>query len=520
MKRSMLNLRSLLMTTSLVTSTACLVTSTACLVTSTVGGGLAQSALGQDAEPRYRTLPLDPAGEKRRKEKDDLFNPEKFNVSGIEAYYRENLLPRLFQENAASMNEARAELIADIEKVENKSRNNAKILEDYNKMLTRILLDVISTADTSGKLAHPSARVLAAVVAGRLNRQAMQSQAGLPDPEATKILLRIFAPTENDGMVAAALTQLPRHWVLPGMDATKMEQARKRFVTNAETFLAAQKPGARGHEEESYLRELLIENLTIIANGESESAKAARPLLLSLLKPALQKYKSESEWLVETAVQSFGQIDKPELTPEEIVDFETRTIKFLQASLRSWNRRCAQTTYSLGGKLGSGGMAGDAGSDMQDGGGGGGKPGGGGRFGQPGNQNKKNPFDEQTKEVKVARRILQQRLEKIHYGLNGYGKANATTPTKGLIVVAEEGRKSKLDDVIVAIEAVQKALNDEKVGELGQLISTTRASISELQTACEAIVGSDGQFDLAVEPDASEGNDSESEEGSGDEFDK
>jgi hypothetical protein len=530
MKRSMLNLRSLLMTTSLVTSTPCLVTSTpclvtstACLVTSTVGGGIAQSAVGQDAEPRYRTLPLDPAGEKRRKEKDDLFNPEKFNVSGIEAYYRENLLPRLFQENAASMNEARAELIADIEKVENKSRNNAKILEDYNKMLTRILLDVISTADTSGKLAHPSARVLAAVVAGRLNRQAMQSQAGLPDPEATKILLRIFAPTENDGMVAAALTQLPRHWVLPGMDATKMEQARKRFVTNAETFLAAQKPGARGQEEESYLRELLIENLTIIANGESESAKAARPLLLSLLKPALQKYKSESEWLVETAIQSFGQIDKPELTPEEIVDFETRSIKFLQASLRSWNRRCAQTNYTLDGSGGkfSGGMLGEGGGDTPDGDGGG-KPGGGGgggKFGQPSNPNRnKNPFEEQPKEVKVARRILQQRLEKIHYGLNGYGKANPATPTKGLIAVVEESHKAKLNDVIAAIEAVQKALNDEKVGQLGQLINTTRTSISELKTACEAIVGSDGQFDLAVEPDSSDGN--ESEEGSGDDFDK
>ncbi|MFN6129377.1 MAG: hypothetical protein ACK5AC_15560 [Planctomycetota bacterium] len=516
MKRFMPNLQSLLKTT-------CVVASTVCLVTSTIGGWLAQSAIGQDAEPRYRTLPLDPAGEKRKKEKDDLFNPEKFNVAGIEAYYRENLLPRLLQENAASMNEARVELIADIEKVENKGKSNPKMLEDYNKMLARILLDVISTKDQNGKLAHPSARIVAAVVAGRMNRQTSNSSGGLPEPEATKILLRIFAPTENDGLVAAALTHLPRHWVWPGMDATKMEQARKRFVTNAETFLAAQKPGARGQEEESYLRELLVENLTIIANGESESAKAARPLLISLLKPALQKYKSESEWLVETAIQSFGQIDKPELTPEEITDFETQTIKFLQASLRSWNRRCAQTNYSLsglGGKFAGGGMGGEPGGDTPDGGGAGGKPGGGGggRFGQPGNQNKKNPFDEQPKEVKVARRILQQRLEKIHYGLNGYGKTNASTPTKGLVVVVEEGRKAKLNDVIEAIEAVQKALNDEKVSELGQLISTTRTSISALQTACEAIVGSDGQFDLAVEPDTSEGNDSE--EGSGDEFDK
>ena len=303
-----------------------------------------------------------------------------------------------------------------------------------------------------------------------------------------------------------------------------MELARKKFVSNVEAFLAGQKPAARGDEEESYLRELMIENLTIIANGESESAKAAKPVLLSLLKSAIQKYKSESEWLVEAAIQSFGQIAKPELPPEELVDLETNTVKFIQASLRSWNRRCAQTTSTGGG--GYPGMGG--GPPGMPGGGLGppGGPGGGlgsddggdsgaGGLGRPGGAappKQKNPFDEQPKEVRVARRILQQRLEKIHYGLNGFGKNNTKTPTKGLVVVAEEGRQENLKSLVAAIELLQKALNDDKIKDLSSLVNTTRSAVSGLQNACEAIVGSDGQVDLPVDDGTS---DTEKGDGSG-----
>jgi hypothetical protein len=501
-----------------------------------VFGFLDRSVIGQEAGPRYRSLPLDPAGEKRKKEKDELLSPEKLDATGIasvERYYRENLLPRLLQENAVSMNDARNEWMNDIELVERRSRNNVAMLEEYNKMVARLLLDVISTKDGNGKLAHPSSRVVAAVIAGRLNRQAPSSQGGgLPDPEGTKILLRIFQPSENDGMVAAALTHLPRHWSWPGMDANMMELARKRFVSNVEAFLGAQKPAARGDEEEAYLHELLIENLTIIANGESDSAKAARPVLISLIKPAVQKYKSESEWLVEVAIHSFGQLSKPELTPEELVEFETNTIKFLQASLRSWNRRCARTSASpqggggAAGGLGLGGGAlggpGAAGPGALGGSMGGDDDIGGGRAGEGGSgrpgasaPKPKNPYDEQPKEVKVARRILQQRLERIHYGLNGYGKANSTPPAKGIVAIADEGRKSNLNDVIVAIEALQTALNADDINGLDSLVNGTRRQVTALQEACDAIVGSDGQVDLPVEAEGSNSNESEGETDSG-----
>ncbi|MCU0708742.1 MAG: hypothetical protein MUF23_10650 [Pirellula sp.] len=498
-----------------------------------VFGFLDRSAYGQEAESQYRTLPLDPAGDKRKKEKDELLSPERLNtngIAGVERYYRENLLPRLLQENAVSMNDARNEWMNDIELVERRSRNNAGMLEEYNKMVARLLNDVIVTKDEKGKLAHPSSRVVAAVIAGRLNRQAPSSQGGgLPDPEGTKILLRIFQPSENDGMVAAALTHLPRHWIWPGMDGNMMELARKRFVSNVEAFLGAQKPAARGDEEESYLRELMIENLTIIAEGESESAKAARPVLVSLIKPAVEKYNSESEWLVETAIHSFGQLSKPELTPEELVEFEVNTIKFLQASLRSWNRRCARTSASapgggtpggmgpgggypggMGGGPGAGGAGGGNTGGDDEGGGGVGRPGAGGSAPRP-----KNPYDEQPKEVKIARRILQQRLERIHYGLNGYGKVNSTAPTKGILAVAEEGRKSNLNDVIAAIEALQTALNEDSIKGLDSLVNDTKLQVSALQEACDAIVGSDGQVDLPVEAAESSPSEGDDEADSG-----
>ncbi len=479
---------------------------------------------GQEAESKYRTLPLDPAGEKRRKEKDELLNPEKMDLAKIEAYYKENLLPRLLQANADAMNKAREELFNDIEVMERKSRGNLKMLESYNEMMARLLWDVINGKDKDGKSAHPSSRVLAAVIAGRLNRQPASSQGGgSPDPEGTKILLRILSPTENDGMVAAALTQLPRHWVWQVMDANQMESARKNFVSKVEAFLAAQKPAARGDEEESYLRELMIENLTIIANGESESAKGAKTVLLSLIKPALQKHKSESEWLVETAVHSFGQTAKPELSAEELVELENSTIKFLQASLRSWNRRCAQTTAAAGGYPGMGGMGGLGGGPGMPGGGlagpggGGGVAGGDDASGEGGGlgagrgpaapPKPKNGFDEQPKEVRVARRILQQRLEKIHYGIDGFGKTHpGKDPTKGILAIADAGRKQNLESVVTAIESLQRALNDDKIKDLASLVNSTRVSVNALQTACEAIVGSDGQVDLPVDAGNSDAN--------------
>jgi hypothetical protein len=143
---------------------------------------------------------------------------------------------------------------------------------------------------------------------------------------------------------------------------------------------------------------------------------------------------------------------------------------------------------------------------------GGGKAGEGGRPGAGGGAPKsKNPYDEQPKEVKVARRILQQRLEKVHYGLNGFGKTNPGEPTKGIISLAAEERKEKLSNLISAIDTLQKALNDDKVKGLDTLVNSTRAAVTDLQTACDAIVGSDGQVDLPVDAGSTESGESDSE---------
>ncbi len=467
----------------------------------------------QDPAPQYRVLPLDPntCNTQRAREKNDQLNPERFDVAGVKRYYRECLFARLTQENAVAMNEAREELNNDIELVERRARNDPRMLEEYNRMVAEQLTDIIAGKDQEGRMCHPSARVIAAVTAGRLNRQsASSSGGGLPDPEGTKILIRIYTPTENDGMIAATLTQLRRHWLWPGMDAKTMELARKRFISNTETFLAAQKPAQRGPEEDAYLKELMIENLAIIASSDTESAKLAQPLLLSLITPTIQKQKSESEWLVEMSVWSYGQLIKPEVKPEDLRELEMGTIKFLQASLKSWNQRCAQTSEAAptggypggggpggpgaGGRPGGGGLAGGAGAEGGDEGGKSGGPGGGAA------PRPKNPYDEQPKEVQNARRILQQRLEKIHYALNGYGKANSAPASKGLIVAVADDRKQNLATVILKIEALQKALNDDKISSLPTLSTTTRRPIYEIQQACLAVVGDDGTTDLEPAP--------------------
>jgi len=489
-----------------------------------LGSWPAGEAWAQAPVVAYRVLPLDPnkCSDKRSREKSELLAPEKFDAAAVEAYYRECLFARLTQENAVMMNNAREELMNDIEMVERKSRGNAKMLDDYNKLLARLLSDILFTKDNAGNLCHPSARVVAAVAAGRLNRQPATSQSGgLPDPEGAKLLIRIYSPSENDGMVAAALTHFPRHWIWPGMDANMMELARKRFVSNTEAFLGAQKPGQRGTEEDAYLKELMIENLTIIATGEAESAKLAKPLLLSLITPAITGSKAESEWLQESALWSLGQLANPELPPEELRAVQKGTIEFIRSSLKSWKRRCDQTSSSVasggypGGRGGPGGPGGPGGglgglggggSGMGDDGGGG-KSGEGGRPGAPGGggSRPKNPYDEQPTEVKNARRMLQQRLERIHYGLNGYGKAGSGEVTKGLVAWAGEEQKAKWLDLVTQVEALQKSLNEESISSLDTLQTSTRGPIRDLLKACEEIAGADAAA-MAEVPAPAEGD--------------
>lgn len=467
------------------------------------------------AAPEYKVKTIDPqqCNDKRRKEKNELLTPEKFDLAGLEAYYRDCLFARLTQIDAVSMNQAREELFSDIETFERKSKGSLETLGEYNKMIAKQLREIIAK-DNDGKSYHPSARIVAAVAAARLNRQPQTPQSGgLPDPEGTRILIGLLVPTENDGMIATALSHLPRHWTWAGMDERLMESAKTRFVTSVQALLAAGKPISRGQEEDAYLRELIIENLTIIANGKGESAKQALPVLLSIITPAIKNSKNESEWLVEKSIWSFGQLSALTLPPEEVIALERGAIQFLASSLESWTKRCNQTSAAVAnsymGRSGGGGMGGPGmgGPPGAGGPGGSGLAGGeseSGAGGPPGFSNRdakpKNPFDEQPKEVRNARRILQQRLERIHFGLNGYAKKSTQLPTKGLVAWSEDQRKAQILKILGIIETLQSTLNSDKITGLDQVQSMTRRPIYELQQACTAITGDESVAVVAPLP--------------------
>jgi hypothetical protein len=476
------------------------------------------AAAAADAKaPAFKVKTIDPAlcNDKRRKDKAELLNPEKFDIAALESYYRECLFVRLTQPEALSMNQAREELMLDIDTIERKSKGSQEMLGEYNKMLARQLRELIAK-DKDGKSYHPSARVIGAVAAARMNRQPQTPQSGgLPDPEGSRILIGLLVPTENDGMVTTALSHLPRHWIWPGMDERLMESAKTKFISNIQAFNAAQQPGSRGKEEDAFIKEMMIENLTLITTGKGDSAKQALPVLIPMLSPAILNAKTESEWLVEKALWSFGQLATVELKPEEVKALEKGAAQFISSSLDSWTKRCNQTTVSApSGYMGRSGGPGGSGGPGAGGPPGTGGPGGvgglvggdegGGAGGPPGftaNAPKpKNPYDEQPKEVRNARRMLQQRLERIHYGLNGFGKKSTTLPVKGLVAWADESDKDKIAGLVSRIESLQDLLNSDKLTGLDKIQSMTRRPIYDLQQACTAITGDEAVAVIAPPP--------------------
>lgn len=495
---------------------------TPALITPWVG----QRAYCQEAPAAtYRTKTLDAAlcNDAKLKEKNEKLKPESFDIAGIEAYYQNCLFARLAQPSAESMNRARIDILADIDLIERRAKQSPEMLAEYNRMLMRQIKEILSK-DNEGKSYHPSARVVAAVIAGRVNRQpASNTSGGQGDPTATKLMIDLLDPkeAENDGMIATSLSYLPRHWIYPGLDATGLERAQNQFLTNLQAFLMSQKPGARGKKEDEYLKELMIENLTLIAGGKAEAAKQANSMLAGIILPILREPKKYSEWLGEKAMWSFGQVKFADLKPEDVQALQKGSLEFVKSSIEAWSKRCDQTQAASPGGFGgmAGGGPGGLGGPGGPGGlGGPGGPGGAGGLGGPGSEGEsgpgggpaggpaggpgfggatrpRNPFDDQPKEVRNARRLLQQRLERSHYGLTGTGRkpppGNPPVDPKGLIALVDEPSKEKLSDVVKRIEALQDELNKETLTSIDGIRSSTRRPIFDLKQAIAAIIGED-----------------------------
>lgn len=486
-----------------------------------VGQGLVSQSYSQEAPAAaFRTKSIDASvcNDAKTKEKNERLKPEAFDIAAIEAYYKDCLFARLSQPNADQMNKARAEIFADIELIERRAKQNPEMLVEYNKMILRQVKEILSK-DAEGKVYHPTTRVLGVVVAGRVNRQpASNAGPGLGDPSATKLLLDLLDPKENesDGMVAAALSYLQRHWTSPGLDAAGLERAQAQFLSHIQAHMSKPKPTNRAKKEDEYIKELMIENLTAVATGKGDAAKQAAPMLIALTLPAMKEPKKTSEWLIEKALWSFGQVKHSDLKPEDIQTIQKGALEYTKASLDGWSARCDKTSAASGGGymgMGGGGsmggpgggagglgLSGGPGLGSEDGGGGaGGPPGlGGGAGGPPGfggtTSKKSNVFEDQPKEVRNARRLLQQRLERIHYGLTGTGRKGTSDPAeaKGLTSLSDEASKTKLLEVVAKVEALQDELNKDTLTSLDVVKSSTRRPIFDLKQAIASIIGDDG----------------------------
>lgn len=449
--------------------------------------------------------------DERRTEKDKAFKAEKLDTAQIEPFYKETLIPSLTSKNPDVINKARKEIVTDIEYLETKSKGKPDVIAPLNTMLLPMLRE-LAIRDKDGAVYSDTARINAVVLLGRLNSRAGLSSdpTPIPDFQAQKVLIPLIDRKEtNDGVVSAAISGTTRYlrFAPESADTTNV---RKAFLKNVEQFLAGPKPALRGQETDDYLKEQIIEALTLIAVKEGDVGKQASLLLAPLVNKSI--IESKSEWLIEKSLASLGQAKPIDPKPEDIAALKIGTVKFILSSMTSWKKKCDSTSSSVtasaypGSSRGAGPGVGAGGGMMGEGPSG--PPGAGGSAGKDPKEEKK---EKQPPEVRNARRMLQQRLEKVHMALNGYGKKSndGASSTKGLIGLVAEDEKESLGQVIDAVEKLQQALNDEKISDIDKLLSTTKKTVKDLTTACTAIVGESADDKDKEKDKAEESNEAE-----------
>ena len=463
-------------------------------------------AHAQAAPPAFkqREVKLKDAKAQQEKERDKnkAKNPkaEKPDFGPIEEYYRDYLIPTLTQDNPELINRARKDILDDIESLE----KNKELIGKFNAYFIKEMRD-LALKGTDGKSYSPSARINAAVLIGRLS----------PEPTIQRTILDFIDQKEIDGVLSSGLSSLLRHVKNPVVS----EQVRARFVQSLQTQLASPAPVTRDVEAQNYLTSQVIECLTEIAKLDTDKDKEKGPskLAIAALTPALIKIIDEqkSEWLVETALTSFGTIKHASISAEDAVVLEKAIAKFIKKSTKDWKKRIANSGASGGGDMmgGMGGMSssgglsgpggapkggkgaasssGDSGEGMASGGGGGGGP-------KP-----RRPFEDQPKEVKNARRIAHQRFEKIHLALNGMAlnpvvqkrpvtdekEKEKMKTERALLAFIPAAEKEKLTKLLDKIDLFQKDLNDEKISDLNSLMSTVKKSLEAVRAECDEILG-------------------------------
>lgn len=419
---------------------------------------------------------------------------DKMDLAPLDEYYRDFLIPLLTQSSPDLVNRARREILEDIEAIEKNKELNPRFNVSFIAQMKEL-----AGKDRDGKSFAPQTRINAAILLGRLNKEVTSNGTGTPEPKVQASLLEFIEQKDNDGLTSSGLSALARHI----KSGTVNEAVLSKFVSVLTAQLTAPAPVNRDPDAHNYLTEQVILCLTEVAKLDSD--KGPGKLASTALAPALLKTIDEqkSEWLVETALLSFGTIKTVSLTPEEAISLEKAIAKFVKQSLKDWKKRIASSS-GLAGGMGSGtGYPGGGMGEMSSSGGpgkGGGMDGGGdGGYGpamggtKP-NQ-KKNPTEEQPKEVKNARRIAHQRFERIHLALNGAprkpanAQAAAAIVDKALVALISAEEKDKVTGLLAKVELFQEELNDHNIKDLTSLTIAVNKSVKGLRGACDLILG-------------------------------
>jgi hypothetical protein len=456
---------------------------------------IAQAPPFKQKEPKFKVDSKEVSEKALEKNKAKSPKNEKMDLTPLDEYYRDYLIPLLTQSSPELVNRARREILEDIEAIE----KNKELSPKFNVSFIAQMKE-LAGKDKDGKAFAPQTRINAAILLGRLNKEVATSGAATPEPKVQASLLEFIEQKDNDGLTSSGLSTLARHI----RSGTVNEVALNKFASVLISQLTSPAPVNRDPDAHNYLTEQVILCLTEIAKLDPD--KGPGKLATTALAPALIKIIDEqkSEWLVETALFSFGTIKTVSLTPEDVITLEKAIAKFVKQSLKDWKKRIASSTGLTGGMGGGTGYPGGGMGEMSSSGGpgkGGGMAGmdggGDGGYGPAMGGTKPNPkkAEEQPKEVKNARRIAHQRFERIHLALNGSprkpanAQAAAAIVDKALVALSPAEEKNKVTGLLAKVELFQEELNDHNIKDLTSLTIAVTKSVKELRAACDLILG-------------------------------
>ncbi|AMV33885.1 hypothetical protein VN12_17280 [Pirellula sp. SH-Sr6A] len=436
-------------------------------------------------------------------------------------YYSEYLIPLLTQVDTnpakpdgsddavgkiADVNLARKDIVDD-DIGQALARASKPFRAEYNRRLLGELYKVIrKDAGFS-----TTSRVLTFHIAMQLYSEPAGNTPAVTEPRVYNLIEIALDPTELDAIQYMAVDTLEKSLKIKPTDPkdAATEEIRLKITNKLAPLLTVVAPYHRLPEAHQKMMEQSLLAMTALAttgDPKAESTKIATAKVASFVLEVLQDARS-SEWLKEISCMCFGHINlAPDTyTPEQITTISNEIAKFGLKSDKLWRAKVASSGPMGMGSGGSGYGSGGYGSESGGYPGGSGGPGGPGSGGYGGEGEGSGIFGgyggaptqsraPQPADLKNARRLLNQRLERIHVALNGAtGAASAQTasrPESGLIKIIPEDEKYKIKYAIEKLQELQKVLNDTaKFNDLNALRTLVASPMYELRVAFKDFSG-------------------------------